>query len=183
MCRESSARAREVGLSRWFVVDEVRLDGKHPDSEIVVAIREGEGVHRELRHRIWELSSDGSVVPNADKAGLDEIQRTLSGQRHDPAGVEQRWFAGLRTFVARMQAPPRQLQARVEIGEPRLEGSYPETEVVLPVLAGEHGPADLRDRLWREPPGGGEPIFNPEIDWHLVLMEIRGPRRPPPQSD
>ena len=67
------------------------------------------------------------------------------------------------------------LQPRVEVGDVRLEGAYPDTELVLPVLAARHGPGEIRDRLWRVPEGGGKPVWNVDgLDLHVILRELAG---------
>jgi hypothetical protein len=74
---------------------------------------------------------------------------------------------------------PGGLQPRVRIGEARLEGAHPDTEIVVDVLASRHGPGEIRDRVWRLREDG-EVEFAPTVDFDLVLREMSGPPPPPP---
>ncbi len=177
--REAAAGARG-SLDRWFRVDEVRLDGTYPDTELIVRLTEAEsGRVREWRHPIWHRDETGEVAWNrAGARTLREISRWLSGEKHDPRRIERGWFDAISRLVARKKLPGA-LQPRVRLGEVRLEGAYPDTEIVVEVLEGERGRGDIRDRLWRVG-DDGEVEFAPSVDFDIVLGEIRGAPRSRP---
>ncbi len=112
--RAHAARAVESGLDRWFTLEELRLDGQHPGTTLVVRAVERTGRVKEWTHPLW--TAEGW---NSESGTVKDIRRWLSGAKHDPQRHERWWLEAVQRTVDDMKGPVG-LQQRVRIGEARL---------------------------------------------------------------